>query len=1167
MEIFEINGLHTVEGQPKFFRRKLYPDTVTVPNSFTVGVEGTYYYYEQTPTQWVCARLDGEFQPLAYLSVLFNPSQSRLIPLQSQAENILKVREAEIKAKLIEEKNAHAYIGPLTSSHIAQILPALAQSGVELPDDETQHDKWQEGLALALSSSLQHFEKNIPDGMPENIKAMLTGMMKYLNPARLDAYNFYEPLNERPSIGDVYDYSQRYFLQMLTDPAQLKNFKPARISKVFYDTTVGTLKNQVTVSNAGLSDAQSQTLIYLLKDYIKYDEYFSDSHNPYFPGIPIHGLEYIIGLLNKDIIKSDVEQEILDDFYACARALSSAEDDETFADRYQLYNANVFKKLPSKVKYLIDNKAAVLSLSKDSAVTLIQSMTPDNAKAIILSLTADELRPLCVGTRLITRQNMYYISQIIPFVELRSEILPFIENKDDLGVVLSKFPPASWPAFLDMLGDEFTGTIIRDGYQLYQLIQYLPEASHTTFVALHGPERIKKIIKNGGELADVMNTLPLPLRTTFLGMLGADFIRSVIVTDKRLLAVLCALPPSSCFGFIEMLGFEFTSGVIVSYRDFDLVLSTLPEKVRPAFITGLYSGVWRVKITDMIKNRVELVTVLMHLPKSYHAEFITLLGDACVKKITPDITDLYHLSMELSESARETYMTILGSDYLNTRIDVSGLRAFYINLLPERVALFLMSSLPDKSFRTLCADPKFVRDNIKTIIQVCPMASLADELSSSITADDHLKAAMWKLNEASFAELIIILGSQKLKNMMRRLEFDEFLSSLKESARNALVATLSVDHIMHLIGTADGMDRLLVYDAEVWRALIVKLGPENFGKICSDSSELSTTLSGLKDASMAALIETLGPEFFKAKIIDAHDLAALLSKFTSISSNVVFIRLLGADVIKHIIKDVFQLGDVLDQVSSKHELLTALGNNFINSIIKDSGQLAFVLKKLPEASMKKLDLTFAIKSCFKNNLRGFVHIPEEYHLIIIDALGDKFPALLDASKDRASLLALSKPISRSYKYYSGFQHQYESKFSADDLLGSIVRLFSEINGSNKYMNGYFLMYSDTMTQSIIDHCRGMERADTGALVKFLSKKLSDIDEHDDSASYFKTAPSHNGELAMRIKFCILKLNNILRPAPIVAQTQASLSSTFGHPLFELVGVQKRFTRAQVLSIT
>lgn len=318
MSRFKVEGFQAKDGILQAVSYTLHnPETSgqsasesSAPDSFILSVFGTLYYYQKTETFWLSARInhDKPQGSLDYFEVNFGRNISRLLPLDKNKLNSLQVDESHIKALISGErekqKNASileyttqtsAYKGPLTEAQQAVINILLKNSGIEKP--ETVEDE----------------------------QDVLSSMQNYLKPKNINVIRFNEEKSTWPTVGTVHDYLLHCYGEMLNHNTQWESLKLQTLSPFFYKITVGDLGDLTALKKIGLNAEQYAMLMILLNAFRRS---FDGIHTIVDLRLTLGEQKYIIHLLDRNTVKTDTEDEIINDFVAIANCLYQGTHEE-----------------------------------------------------------------------------------------------------------------------------------------------------------------------------------------------------------------------------------------------------------------------------------------------------------------------------------------------------------------------------------------------------------------------------------------------------------------------------------------------------------------------------------------------------------------------------------------------------------------------------------------------------------------------------------------------------------------------------------------------------------------------------------------------------------------------------------------------------------------------
>lgn len=436
--------------------------------------------------------------------------------------------------------------------------------------------------------------------------------------------------------------------------------------------------------------------------------------------------------------------------------------------------------------------------------------------------------------------------------------------------------------------------------------------------------------------------------------------------------------------------------------------------------------------------------------------------------------------------------------------------AVYINefLDGEQRSDFILSMSADE-LRIVCKTPNFINMNtIGAIAEILPISELIDDIPTVVLIWRHLEAVLKALTQPHAEELLHGLRNNHY-DLIICDEHDLYLilKYLPRPDRTSFIVKLGGSIISRVISGYLHLEILLsMLPDTAWETVITLQGQKGMSYIIRSGRSLFTVISRLSPDRVALLISVLGPEV-KNIMSRGEDLLNVLT-YMPADSRAQWMAELGADYIHDMIDNPQDFYAAIRKLSSSNIPLSAytLADIFGVNTIK--------------RFMSHRDILFFAKN-----------IKPELFIALLEALGKNVPKLIDDAPFELNLLGASKPISRAYKFYSGYQHKYDAQFSSDDIVGSIERLFEEINTNDSCFQGHFLTPAKTIAQSIIDECK--KATDPESLLVLLTHKLIEIDSHEEPGyHYIRKTNLHNGEAAMRIMYCMVKLNQTMRPAPV-----------------------------------
>lgn len=399
----------------------------------------------------------------------------------------------------------------------------------------------------------------------------------------------------------------------------------------------------------------------------------------------------------------------------------------------------------------------------------------------------------------------------------------------------------------------------------------------------------------------------------------------------------------------------------------------------------------------------------------------------------------------------------------------------------------------------------------RLINMISEMRSLRDNILKAGNADKYINIVLEDRDEA--ANFISSLPDDDLRALCINPGFIN-MHTIAAIAEKLPFNELLPQIIARKEDWQDLSALLKVLPEHISAQLIDRLGPA-IKDFIKDTRTLKTAWDCLKTESKQGWMASLGQAYIISLIHDLNDLQRIVLMLPAPEQFLIMTKL-GPDSMNKLLNassvskwDFLHFLQVLPAQPSSHAVIATLGRDAITRFTQAD--------LLPFLAQTVKQVNFAALIC---------------------VVGNAFPKLVDELTGKNELLRDFKQISRAYKFYNEYYFcNYDSSFSDDDLIGSIEGLFTEINGASKYLRGYFFIPSDNFTQLIISRCRETKPNDHESLLAFLDEKLLEIDLHEGRPGYYytRTTNTHDGEVAMRIMYCIVRLNHKLRPELLANQ--------------------------------
>lgn len=380
-----------------------------------------------------------------------------------------------------------------------------------------------------------------------------------------------------------------------------------------------------------------------------------------------------------------------------------------------------------------------------------------------------------------------------------------------------------------------------------------------------------------------------------------------------------------------------------------------------------------------------------------------------------------------------------------------------------------------------------------------------------------LALTTYNLSEENKHAYYSLLGCQIIRAVITdQADFEWAIHSLPEHVANEVILLIKEEGIKNIFPTAQELVRVLGALPD-GRKLLIKVLGESIKDYIENARDISDIYKSIPDNMKSALINILGDAYLKLHIKSTDSLLRII-EMLPVEKQLPFMKNLGADVINNIFKTPVDLAIFLDRLPDglntipAHELIATLGKVTLKGFTQGSHDLYFLSER----------------------------IKPEYLSAMITLLGDQFVSTVDMSHEKESLLRDNNRIKRGYEFYTKYQHQYDEEFSDKDILGSIERLFTEPEKEGMPAQGLYMPSSADITASIVYHCKNTKPGDYHSLLAALNNSLMDIDRNlDETYRFTRITLRPNGEVANRIMYSMMKLNQALHPAPVVGQKEVN----------------------------
>lgn len=584
----------------------------------------------------------------------------------------------EINGLLVEEP----YTGHLSVADRATLRAILSNSAVEKPEkpvdyegsQENWDNDWDKALACALTTNQQSFDTDLPSDTHPDIKTTLKCIFDYLNPARIDRWAFITP---GLTIGHVYDDVQQHFYGLLKDKNCLPVENLKKLTPAFYEILVGKLSHGTVNLNTETSRVHYALLMDLVDWFHDFEQHIA-SNGQVLEFIPARlkrivtnwqSYHFIFCILSDDILKTEAQENILNDFYAITSATTSAVDIEEFALRYKILNVVLQKFL---IEHMTPFMIFMLEIyGTETQLPYLVGLHGQTAAFIIHSVSLDRLAILCelegffrhphleqsIKTLQIDRvhdlvfnSNLGADTIVKIFKALSPESAQYLMGScevEALETILAHVPVRNHllntfsAILLNKLGVDYCKSFIEDVNALCSVLRGLGADSQILLLRLLGPDFIVEL---SGDLSQLMSITTVfksdSFTQQFFTLLGLDRCWAYVKDGYDANKFVSLLDYDLMSQWIDTLGPRLMS-VIKNSRDLGMLLSAENGNSKLSLIVKTYPN----QIRALIQDSEDLSRLMKYLPSDMQMMFIEILGPKIVDIMSRGSFDFHNEDM------------------------------------------------------------------------------------------------------------------------------------------------------------------------------------------------------------------------------------------------------------------------------------------------------------------------------------------------------------------------------------------------------------------------------------------------------------------------------------------------------------------------------------------
>lgn len=1125
------------------------------PDEFNVCANGEVYLYKKTnhPPQWIRAQLSADKTNLIWQVILFHPSQNRVLELpkttlqafideqellpedaitailQAEKQQYDALRARKEEASPLEEtpKKTEDTGAQFTPSHT---LPSsflktdnqretleylFNMGGIEKPEkpveysDEDWEAKWQQGIRIALTTHHRQLKDKIPEDMPAAIQTMIHEFHRYIKPSALNISAFNEAPAQWPSIGAVYDCYIFLLKQQLSSP--IDESQIIKISPVFYGMRVGALHAREKLQYTGLSKASEYTLDSLVgyAERLYLDPHTAAAQYKAFDSCTIKKLKQLQHLMSENPITSDDDDRILDEYFAICSALYG--DLEDFDKIYSVTKTMTLILLTEKLVKLNNEKNKFLAFIDGSSDT--NPLDYGAEHRILSSLTYKEAVKVCKKKDFFTNPQ---------------------PDATRLGLVLSSIQVTDKATFYTEVGAQLVENVLTTADSVASALESTDNLD-TAFDVINSitVEKLKAIIKTAidEKNADVdsygdpnedskkdtaappktINTAPL------VRVLGA-ILSKIETADNidseyadiifKLIADQYAEAGDQSIHFeklleelwsenrpllVHVLG-ERINMFIRNGDELGAVLEQKKEEARPSYVATVID-----RILILIQNGAQLARVLKTLTEP-HKTAVAEHFRGRLKTLCPTAFHWARLLEEIPAPFQDEVKQVYTLTEIRTMIGTDAMQLFPV-----------IGRLPDEAFK------------------IALLETFGDEGLSALVFE-YARSFVWVLKLIPKTWQLRMIGCQAATVQCVLKDHNglqEILENLNTPENRAAFVTVMPGPLEISVAFTDDLVKILTLLPQTsWETLFQKINEESMKTLIQHF--FSDTLKKMPVGLRPAFIKALSPY---VQQLSSYRLTESLTVLTIDAHKILLLTAIG-DHLSTIITDIADLSKILPLVPAEfkmefililypklHKILTEHV-----TFISHEECLVVVLKSLPATQWSLLLSALSLsESCYLPMLFNIEKViqalSEEQTPFFISGIDALIVSTIRMSRytdqDLQNRLLNNKDIARSHKYHSTFIQKFENdRYQMTTLPEFVTTVFSDI-ARNPVVRGRHI------PEELISQAQTATTEDE--MLTHLYGKLREIDTGSSNYTRMNRVPAHDGDIALRILYCIRKL--------------------------------------------